>query len=138
MEDSFVQGEARQGARAPFRGGSDRHFNPIHQKAWLVPRAGHFGGRAVDKLVVGCGYLGRRVAALWRAAGHRVFATTRGERRADELRGLGVEPVVCDVLDTARLALPAADGVAYCVGFDRTAGATMRAVYVGGLANVLA
>jgi nucleoside-diphosphate-sugar epimerase len=92
----------------------------------------------VDKLIVGCGYLGRRVATLWRAAGHRVFATTRSERRADELRGLGVEPVVCDVLDPGSLAaLPAADGVVYCVGFDRGAGAAMRDVYVGGLGNVL-
>ncbi len=90
----------------------------------------------MDMLVIGCGYLGTRVAARWRARGHRVFATTRG--RAGELRGLGVEPVVCDVVRGAGLdGLPRADAVAYCVGFDRGAGLTMREVYVGGLANVL-
>jgi nucleoside-diphosphate-sugar epimerase len=92
----------------------------------------------VDKLVIGCGYLGRRVAASWRAAGHRVFATARGTGRGGELRRLGLEPVVCDVLDPASLrALPAASSVCYCVGFDRAAGRTMRQVYVDGLANVL-
>ena len=33
--------------------------------------------------------------------------------------------------------LPPADRVFYCVGFDRAAGASMKAVYVDGLANVL-
>ena len=30
-----------------------------------------------DKLVIGCGYLGRLVAACWHQEGHRVWATTR-------------------------------------------------------------
>jgi nucleoside-diphosphate-sugar epimerase len=91
----------------------------------------------MDALVVGCGYLGTRVAALWRAEGRRVFATTRG--RADELRRLGVEPVVCDLVTGTGLgALPAVATVAYCVGFDRGPGLTMRDVYVRGLENVLA
>jgi nucleoside-diphosphate-sugar epimerase len=90
----------------------------------------------MDLLVVGCGYLGKRVAALWRAQGHRVFATTRG--RAEELRGLGLEPVVCDLVSGAGLqGLPRAEAVAYCVGFDRGPGVTMRDVYVRGLENVL-
>jgi nucleoside-diphosphate-sugar epimerase len=90
----------------------------------------------MDMLIVGCGYLGRRVAARWRARGHRVFATTRG--RVEELRALGVEPVVCDLVTGAGLAaLPPVQAVAYCVGFDRTPGATLRDVYLGGLANVL-
>ena len=89
----------------------------------------------MDKLIVGCGYLGRRVAALWRAQGHPVLATTRG--RAEELRALGVEPVVCDlVAGTGLDALPAAATVVYSVGFDRS-GVSMRDVYVRGLANVL-
>jgi nucleoside-diphosphate-sugar epimerase len=93
----------------------------------------------VDKLIVGCGYLGRRVAARWRAEGHRVFATTRSARHADELRGQGLEPVVCDVLELESLrALPAAATVLHCVGLDRSSGQSMREVYVEGLANVLA
>jgi nucleoside-diphosphate-sugar epimerase len=90
----------------------------------------------MNKLIVGCGYLGRRVAALWRAQGDRVFATTR--RRASELRDLGIEPVVCDVLEPGSLRnLPEAATVVHCVGLDRTSGASMREVYVRGLDNVL-
>src|SRR5438552_1428072 len=88
-------------------------------------------------LVIGCGYLGRRVAAAWRDRGRRVAALTRG--RAAELAADGFEPVVGDVLDPASLAaLPEAATVLYAVGLDRTAGRSMRDVYVTGLANVLA
>ncbi|MFO0850615.1 MAG: SDR family oxidoreductase [Gemmataceae bacterium] len=87
-------------------------------------------------LIVGCGYLGRRVAAAWVRDGRPVFALTRG--RADELAALGVTPVVGDVTDPASLrALPAVGTVLYAVGMDRTAGKSMRAVYVDGLRNVL-
>lgn len=87
-------------------------------------------------LIVGCGYLGRRVAARWLAAGKRVAALTRGSAAA--LAALGVEPVAGDVLDPPSLgALPGAATVLYAVGMDRSAGKSMRDVYVGGLANVL-
>jgi nucleoside-diphosphate-sugar epimerase len=90
------------------------------------------------KLVIGCGYLGRRVAARWVAEGHRVLATSRSDARAAELRQLGVEPIRCDVLDPASLrTLPVATTVVYCVGFDRSAGRTMREVYFDGLAHIL-
>jgi len=89
-----------------------------------------------NKLIIGCGYLGRRVAALWQERGQRVWATTRN--RAAELRAEGIEPIVCNILDRNSLkALPAVDTVLYCVGLDRTAGASMRDVYVGGVENVL-
>ncbi len=84
------------------------------------------------KLIVGCGYLGRRVAALWRARGHTVFALTRG--RADELRALGVEPVVGDVC--AVTALPVAETVLYAVAPDRSGGGTPEDVWLNGLGNV--
>jgi nucleoside-diphosphate-sugar epimerase len=84
-------------------------------------------------LILGCGYLGRHVAALWREQGHRVIAATRNAQHLPK----DVEPIVCDVLDPASLrALPQVDTVLYAIGFDRTSGATMRAVYVDGLANV--
>ena len=92
----------------------------------------------MDKLILGCGYLGRRVARLWRAEGHRVWATTRTSAGAAELADLGLNPLVCDVLRPDTLAeLPRAETVLYCVGHDRHAGAPMREVYVRGLANVL-
>jgi nucleoside-diphosphate-sugar epimerase len=88
------------------------------------------------RLIVGCGYLGRRVAARWVAGGGAVYALTRN--RADELRGLGLIPVIGDVTDPASLrGLPPAETVLYAVGLDRAAGRSMREVYVTGLANVL-
>ena len=88
------------------------------------------------RLIVGCGYLGRRVAARWVATGRGVAALTR--RNAEALAALGLTPVAGDVLDPASLrGLPAASTVLYAVGLDRAAGRSMREVYVGGLANVL-
>ncbi|WP_227254722.1 SDR family oxidoreductase [Frigoriglobus tundricola] len=88
-------------------------------------------------MILGCGYLGRRVARLWRGAGHRVAALTRGN--ADALRASGIEPIGGDVLEPGSLrALPGAATVLYAVGWDRAAGRPMRDVYVSGLANVLA
>jgi nucleoside-diphosphate-sugar epimerase len=91
---------------------------------------------AFDVLIIGCGYLGRRAAARWRAAGKRVAALTRGN--AVLLREHGIIPIVGDVLDPASLRLlPPAGTVLHAVGLDRTSGKTMRDVYVDGLVNVL-
>jgi nucleoside-diphosphate-sugar epimerase len=89
----------------------------------------------MSSLILGCGYLGRRVASLWRAHDRRVFAVSRNPSHLPT----DVEPIVCDIVcpDTLR-ALPAVETVLYAVGFDRSSGATMRGVYVDGLANVLA
>ena len=92
-----------------------------------------------DKLIIGCGYLGRRVAALWCAQNHCVFATIRSTARADEWGALGLQPILCDVLDAASLrSLPPVESIAYCIGLDRSTGVSMHSLYVGGLANVLA
>lgn len=89
-------------------------------------------------LIVGCGYLGRRVGHRLHLRGERVFGTVRSEPRARELTAWGVEPVIADVLDPASMArLPASDRVVYCVGFDRAAGVPMRSVYVDGLGRAL-
>jgi nucleoside-diphosphate-sugar epimerase len=89
-------------------------------------------------LIVGCGYLGVRVATLWRQQGYHVLGTTRQNPAPDAFARLGIEPVLCDVLDPTSLKkLPAADTVLYAVGLDRSSGQTMRQVYVEGLRNVL-
>ncbi len=89
-------------------------------------------------LVIGCGYLGRRVAARLIDRGEEVFGTCRSAAAASEIARLGVKSVVADVLDVDALRdLPAADRVVYCVGYDRSAGPDKRAVYVDGLRNVL-
>lgn len=91
---------------------------------------------AAPCLVIGCGYLGRRVAERWRLQGRRVIALTRG--RSAELRAGGIEPVVGDVLDPKSLTgLPTAATVLYAVGLDRTTGRSMREVSIEGLRNVL-
>jgi nucleoside-diphosphate-sugar epimerase len=95
-------------------------------------------GRQAVRLIVGCGYLGRRVAARWRDQGARVFATTRSPQKAEEFARLGLEPIVCDVLDGESLQhLPQVDVVLYCIGHDRSSGRPMRETYVQGLENVL-
>jgi len=46
------------------------------------------------RLIVGCGYVGTRVASRWLANGDRVLAITRTKERAAELREAGIEPIV--------------------------------------------
>jgi nucleoside-diphosphate-sugar epimerase len=92
------------------------------------------------RLVVGCGYLGARVAARWLAAGDRVVAVTRRPERATELAALGIEPLVADVTSPAFAAagtLPDAATVFWAVGFDRGSGTTHRDVHVTGLTRLL-
>ncbi len=90
---------------------------------------------AATHLVIGCGYLGRRVATSWLAEGHSVSALTRS--RSDELSDYGLLPVVGDVTDPSSLKLPKVHTLLYAVGMDRLAGKSMQEVYVTGLANVL-
>jgi nucleoside-diphosphate-sugar epimerase len=96
--------------------------------------------RAV-RLVVGCGYLGTRVAGRWLAAGDRVFGITRSATRAAALVDLGITPLVHDVTSTAPSdplrVLPLLDTVFWAVGFDRASGATHRDVHVLGLGRLL-
>jgi nucleoside-diphosphate-sugar epimerase len=93
----------------------------------------------MQALIIGCGYLGRRIADRWIERGDRVAALTRSFVRASEWKDHGLDAVVGDVLAPETLkALPAADVLLYAVGFDRAAGVDKRSVYVNGLRNVLA
>ena len=49
------------------------------------------------------GVIGVRLIPLLIAAGHQVTGMTRSAEKADRLRELGAEPVVCDVYDAATL-----------------------------------
>lgn len=90
------------------------------------------------KLVVGCGYLGLRVARLWRHAGSRVYAVTRSAERAREPAAEGLDPIIGDVTAPAAIPdLPAVDTLFWAVGFDRASGASYRDVHVAGLGRVL-
>jgi nucleoside-diphosphate-sugar epimerase len=97
------------------------------------------------RLVVGCGYLGTRVARRWLAAGDQVFGITRSPARASTLAAHGITPIVWDVsadsgsreIEALRT-LPVLDTVFWAVGFDRTSGVTHRDVHVAGLDRLLA
>jgi nucleoside-diphosphate-sugar epimerase len=93
------------------------------------------------KLILGCGYLGSRVARLWQARGENVAAVTRSAGRASVLRSAGYLPIVADVTDATSLRqlqkIGDIDSVLYAVGFDRAAGKAMREVYVEGLRNTI-
>lgn len=92
----------------------------------------------MHKLIIGCGYLGRRIAAAWLQAGHEVTALTRSATHATELSRLGITPVRGDVCDPKTLAaLPVAQTVLFAVGYDRASGRSQREVYVEGLRHVL-
>lgn len=91
-----------------------------------------------SSLIVGCGYLGIRVARRLLERGEKVFATTRSDDRARALLAEGIEPVIVDVMDGDSLArLPLVDKAIHCVGYDRASGVPLRQVYVDGLRKTL-
>ena len=98
------------------------------------------------KLIFGCGYLGLRVARLWREAGWHVIAVTRSEDRSLELADAGLFTIVADVTqpqslpcirDVPTLGGRKVDCVLFAVGHDRTSGQSIDEVYAGGVQNVL-
>ena len=95
-------------------------------------------GQSVGRLVVGCGYLGMRVAERWLATGSRVWAVTRNAQRAAQLAAAGIEPIIADVTDAAGYNdLPTVATVFWAVGFDRAGAASYHDVHVGGLGRLL-
>jgi nucleoside-diphosphate-sugar epimerase len=93
----------------------------------------------MSKLILGCGYLGSRVAAGWHAAGHEVFAVTRSAHRAAELERQGLRPIIADVADASSLdsRLPTAETVLYAIGYDASSGRTRDEVQIAGLRQTL-
>jgi nucleoside-diphosphate-sugar epimerase len=102
-------------------------------------------------IIFGCGYLGRRVARLWRDDRGTVIAVTRSASRAAEFASEGMGAGIADVTDPnsltselgtlgrlTRFVGPSAASVLYAVGFDRTDGSDIHAVYADGLKHVLA
>lgn len=90
------------------------------------------------KLVVGCGYLGRRVADRWLAQGQTVYGATRSPEHAEGLRRQGVRSIVADVTRPESLrGLPEAETVLFAVAYDPQSGLSRQEVQVDGLRNVL-
>lgn len=102
---------------------------------------------SATRIIFGCGYLGFRVAKLWKSAGEHSITYTRNEQRVVELGMAGMFTAGGDVTQPETLmslqTLPALGGtpvesLLYAVGFDRTAGPDIYSVYADGLRNVLA
>ena len=103
-----------------------------------APPAAQTSAPRPKKLIVGCGYLGRRVAERWLDAGDEIFAVTRSNRRAAEFVRAGLRPIVADVMRLETLVgLPAGATVLYAVGYDRAQNFGIEEVYLRGLVNVL-
>ena len=93
------------------------------------------------KLIFGCGYLGRRVARLWRESGETVYAVTRTSDKARQLASEGLTPMVADITTSDSLArtaqLSEIDTVLFAVGLDRGGKQSIREVYIDGLERTL-
>jgi nucleoside-diphosphate-sugar epimerase len=90
------------------------------------------------KLIFGCGYLGTRVARLWRAQGETVYAITRSKERTQQLAAAGIEPIVGDLLGETKLQLPqGVRTVLFALGFDRGSGRAVYDVFVDGLRQAI-
>lgn len=88
-------------------------------------------------LIVGCGYLGTRVARLLRSQGEAVIGTTRSPARLGELEALGIAPRQADLLDPSLPPWPPCDRLLICVAPGRGDGQSAWAVYVDGVRAVL-
>ena len=88
-------------------------------------------------LIAGCGYVGRRVARVWKARGLQVHAITRSVEKATELSNDGIEPIVFDLAESIIPPLPDVDVFLWCVGFERSSGASRQAVWIDGLKRLL-
>lgn len=96
---------------------------------------GRAGGR---RLIVGCGYLGVRIARIWKAQGRPVSAVVLTEEQAARLREEAITAITADVTQPDTLAaLPEAEAVLYCVGRSRHTDASAEQIYADGLQNVL-
>ncbi len=95
-----------------------------------------------SRLIVGCGYLGQRVARRWIQSGSTVFAITRSPANAEILSAENIHPIIGDVTAAdgspkSLRDLPEVDTVLWSVGFDRSADASYHDVHVTGLLHIL-
>jgi nucleoside-diphosphate-sugar epimerase len=114
---------------------------PHRYQSRLLATISHIGAVAPEmaKLVIGCGYLGARVARKWLDSGHSVTVVTRSDERAERFRQKGFDAIVADVTRPETLTqLPVAESVLFAVGFDRDSKNSIQHVYADGMRNVLA
>ncbi len=93
-----------------------------------------------DTLIVGCGYIGQRVAQriLTEYPDEAVYAITRFPDRAAALAQQHICPLVADWTDRRTLrSLPRCRRVLVAVSYDPSRGISREASQVGGLSNLL-
>ncbi len=88
-------------------------------------------------LIAGCGYVGHRVAQVWRKRGLQIHAVTRSAAKADELSRDGIKPIIYDLAASSVPPLPDADVVLWCVGFERSSQSSRQAIWIDGLKRLL-
>ena len=102
---------------------------------------------STTRLLFGIGYLGSRVANIWRDHSDHTWAFTRRDHFTEEMFVARTLTAQADVTRPETLTclqqLFAPNGtkiesLLYAVGYDRTAGPDIHSVYAGGLENVLA
>jgi nucleoside-diphosphate-sugar epimerase len=105
----------------------------------VTPNAEKTGFSSKKLLILGCGYLGFRVAKASVSAGHVVWATTRSRRRAAEIAAAGLQPLIVDWTDRRTLAdLPEVDRILVAISYDRHSRLGRFDSQVGGLGQLLA
>ncbi len=116
-----------------------------HIQRDLAVQADHQTSQPADAaLIVGCGYLGRRLASALVAKDRTVYATTRDQAKTSALAALGVRPLILSVTQPVTYAsltpaLQAASlDVYYLIPPGRSAGSpTPRQVVLGGVAHIV-
>lgn len=89
-------------------------------------------------LIIGCGYLGIRVAKACQSRGDDVWVSTRSTKRADFFKDQGLHPLVLDWTKRRTMAnLPAVDFVLVAVSYDRQSPISRYDSQVGGFRNLL-
>ncbi len=84
------------------------------------------------KLVIGGGYLGMRVARLWRGTGAEVMILTRSVEKAERMAREGFQPIVADLTCPKSLIhIPTAHTILHSVGFQRKEGQESSAHWQG-------
>ncbi len=92
-----------------------------------------------DVLVVGCGYLGIRVARQSIQMGANVFATTRNQDKARDFAKSGLQPLLLDWTDKRSLkSIPPVSRILVAVSYDASSSLGRYESQVGGLRNLLA
>ena len=92
----------------------------------------------MSKLIIGCGYLGRRVGRGGWRPGMKWPGVVRHASQQQQITQDGIRPIVADVTRPDTLdRLPSAETVLVCVGYDEAGGKSRWEVYADGLQAVL-